>query len=125
MNLIVATRTEHQHIRFEVDGRWQYGDALKLAYMLKAAQGRAALDRLLVDLRRVTCEPGKEEEKFMVCDRLLRVFLPPVRIALVADATLIDTDSIAVVSPHAARIGVFVREREALAWLMAPGLAQQ
>ena len=117
MNLIVATRTENQHIRFEVDGRWQYGDALKLAYLMKAAHGRASLARFLVDLRRVTCEPGSEE-KFMVCDRLQRVFLPPVRIALIADATLIDSEAAAVVSPEAARIGVFVREREGLAWLM-------
>ena len=117
MNLIVATRTESRHIRFEVDGRWNYGDALKLAYLIKAAQGRASLDCFLVDLRRVTCDPDNEE-KFMVCDRLQRVFLPPVRIALVADATLIDSETAAIVSPDTARIGVFVREREALAWLM-------
>lgn len=117
MNLIVATRTETRHIRFEVDGRWNYGDALKLAYLIKAAQGRASLDYFLVDLRRVTCDPDKEE-KFMVCDRLQRVFLPPVRIALVGDATLIDSETAAIVSPDTARIGVFVREREALAWLM-------
>ena len=117
MNLIVATRTENKHIRFEVDGRWQYGDALKLAYLMKSAQARSSLALFLVDLRRVTSEPGSEE-KFMVCDRLQRVFQPPVRIALIADATLIDSDTAAVVSPEVARIGVFVREREALAWLM-------
>ncbi|MDB5946129.1 MAG: hypothetical protein JWQ33_1155 [Ramlibacter sp.] len=117
MNLIVATRTENKHIRFEVDGRWHYGDALKLAYVMKAAQSRASLARFLVDLRRVSCEPGSEE-KFMVCDRLLRVFQPPVRIALVGDSTLIDSETAAVVSPDTARIAVFVRERDALAWLM-------
>lgn len=118
MNLIVSTRIETRHIRFEVDGRWQYGDALKLAYLMKAAQGRAPVDRFLVDLRRVTSDP-ESDEKFLVCDRLMRVFEPPVRVALVGDSTLIDTDTAALVSPEAPRIAVFVREREALAWLMA------
>ncbi|GAC1603492.1 MAG: hypothetical protein NVS3B2_08010 [Ramlibacter sp.] len=118
MNLIVSTRTESRHLRFEVDGRWTYGDALKLAYLLKAAQGRASLDRFLLDLRRVTSDPASDE-KFLVCDRLRRLFQPPVRIALVCDATLIDSDTAAHVTPDTARIAVFVREREALAWLMA------
>ena len=118
MNLIVSTRIETKHIRFEVDGRWQYGDALKLAYLMKAAQVRASVERLLVDLRRVTSDP-ESDEKFLVCDRLMRVFQPPVRVALVGDSTLIDTDTAAVVSPETPRIAVFVREREALAWLMA------
>ena len=118
MNLIVSTRTESRHLRFEVDGRWKYGDALQLSYVVKAAQGRAALDCFLLDLRRVTSDPASEE-KFLVCDRLLRVFQPPVRIALVGDATLIDSDVASAVAPDAARIAVFVREREALAWLLA------
>jgi hypothetical protein len=116
MNLIVSTRAESKHLRFEVDGRWQYGDALKLAYLIKAAQGRSSLDRFLVDFRRVSSAPGSDE-KFMPCERLLRVFLPPVRIALVGDATLIDVDAITV-SAEAARIAVFVRERDALSWLL-------
>lgn len=116
MNLIVSTRTESKHIRFEVDGRWTYGDALKLAYLVKAAQARATLDRFLIDLRRVSSEPGSEE-KFMLCDRLSRVFQPPVRVALVGDPSLIDSER-AVVSSDAVRIAVFVREREALSWLM-------
>lgn len=118
MNLIVSTRTESRHLRFEVDGRWQYGDALQLSYVVKAAQGRAALDCFLLDLRRVTSDPASDE-KFLVCDRLLRVFQPPVRIALVGDATLIDSDVASAVAPDTARIAVFVREREALAWLLA------
>ena len=118
MNLIVSTRIETRHIRFEVDGRWQHGDALKLAYLIKAAQARASVDRFLVDLRRVTSDP-ESDEKFLVCDRLMRVFEPPVRVALVGDSTLIDTDSAAIVSSEAPRIAVFVREREGLAWLMA------
>jgi len=117
MNLIVATRTESKHLRFEVDGRWQYGDALKLAYLIKAAQGRTSVDRFLVDLRRVTSEPGTDE-KFMVCDRLLRVFESPVRVALVGDSTLIDSDTAVTVAADAPSIAVFVREREALTWLM-------
>lgn len=121
MTLIVSTRNETQHIRFEVDGRWKYGDALQLAYAVKAAQARAAMDRFLIDLRRVTSDPASDE-KFMVCDRLLRVFRPPARMALVGDATLIDGAAVAHVSPGAPRIAVFVREREALAWLLE-GLA--
>jgi hypothetical protein len=117
MNLIVATRIEPRHIRFEVDGRWTYGDALQLAYVVKAAQARAALDRFLIDLRRVTSEPGSDE-KFMLCEGLQRVFRPPVRLALVGDATLIDRDAVTVPG-QGPRIAIFVREREALAWLMA------
>jgi hypothetical protein len=118
MNLIVSTRTEAKHIRLEVDGRWHYGDALKLAYMMKSAQGRASLDRFLLDLRRVTSDP-ESADRFMVCDRLLRVFQPPVRVAIVGDASLVDSDTAVTVSPDAPRIAIFVREREALAWLAA------
>ena len=117
MNLIVSTRTEARHLRFEVDGRWQYGDALRLAYLVKAAQGKASLDRFLIDLRRVTSEPGSTE-RFMVCDRLVRVFEPPVRVALVGDATLIDSDAVTVAA-DAPTIAVFGREGDALTWLMA------
>lgn len=118
MNLIVSTRTEARHLRFEVVGPWQYGDALRLAYLLKAAQSRAALDRFLVDLRRVTSEPGNSE-KFMVCDRLIRVFQAPVRIALVGDAALIDSNTAVTVAADAPSIAIFVREADALHWLLA------
>ena len=118
MNLIVSTRTESRHIRLEVNGRWLHGDALRLAYLVKAAQGRARLDRFLIDLRRVTSDPASDE-KFMVCDRLQRVFEPPVQIALVGDATLIDADIAAAAPDGAARIAVFVREGEAMTWLLA------
>ena len=118
MNLIVSTRIESRHLRFEVDGRWQYGDALKLAYLVKAAQGRAQIDRFLIDLRRVTGE-ADNQEKFMVCDRLLRIFVAPVRVALVGDAALIDSDTAVTVAADAPTIAVFAREGEALAWLMA------
>jgi hypothetical protein len=115
MNLIVSTRTEARHLRFEVVGRWQFGDALQLVYLMKAAQAKASLDRFLVDFRRVTSEPGSTE-KFMVCDRLVRVFSPPLRVALVGDATLIDSDAVTVAAPN---IAIFVREGDALSWLMA------
>ena len=118
MNLIVSTRTEARHLRFEVAGAWQYGDALRLAYLVKAAQARASLDRFLVDLRRVSSEPGSSE-KFMVCDRLIRVFQAPVRIALVGDATLIDSDTAVTVAADAPTIAVFGREGEAIGWLLA------
>ena len=118
MNLIVSTRTESRHLRFEVDGRWQYGDALRLAYLVKAAQGRAGLDRFLIDVRRVTSDPASAE-KFMVCDRLLRVFEAPVRIALVGDATLLDADVAAAAPAGGAQIAVFVREGDAMTWLQA------
>ena len=116
MNLIVSTRTETKHLRFEVTGRWQYGDALQLAYLVKAAQARAALDRFLIDLRRIAPGAGSTE-KFMVCDRLVRVFAAPVKIALVGDATLIDADGAVNISPDAPTIAVFVREGDALNWL--------
>lgn len=118
MNLIVSTRTESRHLRFEADGRWRDGDALQLAYLVKAAQGRAGLNRFLIDLRRVTSEPDREE-KFMICDRLLRVFQPPVRLALVSDARLIDSDSAVALGPDAPGIAVFARESDAMTWLMA------
>lgn len=118
MTLIVSTRAEPRHIRFEVDGRWQYGDALKLAYLVKAAQARSALDLLLIDLQRVTGEPGSDE-KFMVCDRLLRVFRAPVHVALVGEARLIDSDTAVTVAAEAPGMAVFAREGDALKWLMA------
>lgn len=118
MNLIVSTRTESRHIRFEVQGRWQYGDALKLAYLVKAAQARASLDRMLIDFRRVMSETGNDE-KFQLCDRMLRVFAPPVKVALVGDATLIDADAVATPGADAPAIAIFVREGDAINWLMA------
>lgn len=117
MNLIVSTRTEAKHLRFEVAGRWQYGDALQLAYAVKAAQVRASMDRFLIDLRRVNSEAGTTD-KFMVCDRLIRVFQPPVRVALVGDATLIDCDAVTVAA-DAPTIAVFAREGDAINWLKA------
>jgi hypothetical protein len=118
MNLIVATRIESLHLRFEVSGRWRYGDALKLAYQVKAAGQRSGVERYLVDLRGVCSEP-ESHERFLICDRLLRVFQAPSRIALIGDQALIDSDTAVTVSADAPRIALFPREREALNWLMA------
>ncbi len=117
MNLIVTTRQEPQYLRFEVEGRWQHGDALKLAYLIKAAQGRLAVDRFMVDLQRVTGEPASDE-RFLICDRLLRVFQAPVRVALVGDAALVDSDTAVTVGANVPSIALFVNEREGLAWLV-------
>lgn len=117
MNLIVTTRQEPQYLRFEVEGRWQHGDALKLAYLIKAAQGRLAVDRFMVDLQRVTGEPASDE-RFLICDRLLRVFQAPVRVALVGDAALVDSDTAVTVGANVPSIALFVHEREGLAWLV-------
>lgn len=119
MNLIVTTRIESLHIRFEVAGRWQYGDALKLAYLIKSAAARASIQRFLVDLRGLENEPGRDE-RFLVCDRLLRVFAPPVRIALMGGEALIDSDSAVTVAADAPRIALFTHEHEAFNWLMMP-----
>ena len=118
MNLIVATRHEAHYLRFEVEGCWQHGDALKLAYLIKAAQGRLAVDRFMVNLHRVTRVAGTEE-KFLVCDRLLRVFQPPVRVALIGDAALVDSDTAVTVGANVPSIALFLHEREGLAWLVA------
>ena len=58
-------------MRFDVEGRWRNGDALKLAYMVKAAVARLRQDHVLIDLRRVATPPDAEG-KFLICDRLRR-----------------------------------------------------
>jgi hypothetical protein len=60
MNLVVASRQDSRHMRFDVEGRWQSGDALKLAYMVKAAVTRLRQDHVLIDLRRVATPPESE-----------------------------------------------------------------
>ena len=47
MNLVVASRHNDRHVRFDVEGRWANGDALKLAYMVKAAVARIRNDQVL------------------------------------------------------------------------------
>ncbi|MBI2768479.1 MAG: hypothetical protein HYX47_02550 [Burkholderiales bacterium] len=116
MNLIVATRVDALHVRVEAEGRWQYGDALKLAYAVKAAGLRSQRDRFLVDVRRVISPPAGDE-KFLICDRLERVFAPPLRVAVIAHDDFIDAPQDSGGEPA---IAVFNAERDAVNWLLAP-----
>ena len=114
MNLVVASRHEGPLMRFVVEGPWSNGDALKLAYFIKAAVARAREERVLVDLRRVKARPG-EEGKFLICDRLRRAMYPKVRIGLLSAPELVDGDPHP--GPHNADVAVFSAEPEALRWL--------
>ena len=116
MNLVVAARHHDQHLRFEVDGRWGNGDALKLAYLVKAAIGRVRQDHVLIDLRRVLSPPGAQEP-FLICDRLRRALAPTARVGLLAAPELIDPPLVAGDLPHCAEIALFAAEPEALRWL--------
>lgn len=113
MNLVVAARHESPLMRFVVEGRWQDGDALKLAYFIKAAIARAKEERVLLDLRRVKAPPGADG-KFLICDRLRRAMYPHVRIGLVTPPELVEP-----VPPAAdgADVAVFSAEQDALCWL--------
>src|SRR5438132_6942299 len=92
MNLIVSTRVENQHLRFEVRGLWQFNDALSLAYQVKAAAQRAEMDRVLIDLRDVQPAPGVHG-KFLVCDRLRRALPPTMMVALVSPLDGLDLEA--------------------------------
>ena len=114
MNLVVAARHEGPLMRFEVEGRWQSGDALKLAYFIKAAVARVKEENVLVDLRRVKTPPDADG-KFLICDRLRRAMYPNMRIGLVTDPELVEPvpgDDL-----HCADVAVFRAEHEALDWL--------
>ncbi len=115
MNLVVAARHESPLMRFVVEGPWQSGDALKLAYFIKAAVSRAREDHVLVDLRRVKTPPDAEG-KFLICDRLRRAMYPHVRIGLVTPPELIEPDPLPD-DLHCADVAVFHAEPEALRWL--------
>src|SRR4051812_34939222 len=99
MNLSVAARHEGPLMRFEVEGPWQNGDALKLAYYIKAAISRVREDHVLIDLRRVQTPPNADG-KFLICDRLRRALNPKTRIGLVSAAGLVDSDAVPVGPPH-------------------------
>ncbi len=116
MNLVVASRHDGAHMRFDVEGRWRNGDALKLAYMVKAAVARLRQDHVLIDLRRVATPPDAQG-KFLICDRLRRALAPTTRVGLVAPAELVDTDWVAPGLPHCPEIALFGAERDALDWL--------
>ena len=115
MNLVVASRHESPLMRFAVEGPWKSGDALKLAYFIKAAVARVREEHVLVDLRRVKTPPDADG-KFLICDRLRRAMYPHVRIGLVSDPDLIEQDHLPD-DLHCAEVAVFSAEREALHWL--------
>ena len=115
MNLVVAARHESPLMRFVVEGPWSNGDALKLAYFIKAAVSRVKEEHVLVDLRRVKTPPGADG-KFLICDRLRRAMQPHMRIGLVTTPGLIEADP-APEDMHCAHVAVFRGEPEALHWL--------
>lgn len=103
-------------MRFDVEGRWRDGDALKLAYMVKAAVARLRQDHVLIDLRRVATPPDAEG-KFLICDRLRRALTHTTRVVLVAATELVDTDDMPTGLPLCPDIALFDAERDALHWL--------
>lgn len=116
MNLVVAARQDSRHVRFDVEGRWHSGDALKLAYMVKAAVTRLRQDHILIDLRRVATPPDAQG-KFLICDRLRRALAPKTRIVLVGAPDLVDNDAVPEGLAHCPDIALFVAEPDALHWL--------
>lgn len=102
-------------MRFVVEGPWQSGDALKLAYFIKAAIARVREENVLVDLSRVQTPPHARG-KFLICDRLRRAMSPHVRIGLVGDPELVEADRLPA-NMHCAEVAVFRAEPEALRWL--------
>jgi hypothetical protein len=115
MNLVVASRHNGLHMRFDVEGRWRNGDALKLAYMIKAAVARLKQDHVLIDLRRVVTPPDAEG-KFLICDRLRRALTPNTRVGVVAHPELVDCDP-PPSQQQCPDVALFNAEVEALDWL--------
>jgi hypothetical protein len=115
MNLVVASRHETPLMRFSVEGPWRDGDALKLAYFVKAAVARVREERILIDLRRVKTPPDAEG-KFLICDRLRRALYPHVKIGLVSEPDLVEQQSLPD-HMHCADVAVFSAETDALRWL--------
>ncbi len=116
MNLVVASRHNGLHLRFDVEGRWANGDALKLAYLVKAAMARVRADHVLIDLSRVAAPPDAEG-KFLICDRLRRALAPTIRVGLVAQPELVDDECMPAGLPHCPDIALFAAEPEAVRWL--------
>jgi hypothetical protein len=116
MNLVVASRPDGSHLRFDVKGRWRDGDALKLAYMVKASLARLRQDQVLIDLRRVATPPGAAG-KFLICDRLRRALAPKTKIVLVAAPGLVDTEHVSPAMAPCPDIALFAAEPDALDWL--------
>ncbi len=103
-------------MRFDVEGRWRSGDALKLAYLVKAAVARWRQDHVLIDLRRVATPPDAQG-KFLICDRLRRALTRNTRVVLVATPELVDNDGFPIGQTLCPDIALFNAEREALDWL--------
>jgi hypothetical protein len=103
-------------MRFDVEGRWSNGDALKLAYMVKAAVARQRQDHVLIDLRRVATPP-EAQGKFLICDRLRRALTHKTRVVLVGATELVDTDLVPEGLPLCPDIARFDAEPDALHWL--------
>lgn len=116
MNLTVDSRQERDLMRFHVEGRWRNGDALKLAYYVKAAVSRVREDHVLIDLRQVRAPEGADG-KFLICDRLRRALSPNMRVGLVGTPDLVDTQAIPMGLPHCPDIALFGAETDALRWL--------
>ena len=114
MNLIVTTRVEDRHIRFEVQGHWHYNDALNLAYLVKATALREGMDRVFMDLRGVT-RSSDVLGKFYICDRLRRALPPSMKVALLGPVEMVDLE--ARHDPRTATVVLFASERSALLWL--------
>jgi hypothetical protein len=103
-------------MRFDVEGRWRNGDALKLAYMVKAAVARLRQDHVLIDLRRVATPPDADG-RFLICDRLRRALTPNTKVVLVAMPELVDDDGVSAELSQWPAIALFKAEHEALDWL--------
>lgn len=116
MNLVVASRHNGLHMRFDVEGRWANGDALKLAYLVKAAMARMRQDHVLIDLSRVAAPPDADG-RFLICDRLRRALAPTIRVGLVAQPELVDEECVPTGLPHCPDIGLFAAEPDAVRWL--------
>jgi|GEM_PF-1951702 hypothetical protein len=103
-------------MRFDVEGPWHSGDALKLAFLIKAKLVGVRKDQVLVDLRRVNTPP-EAQGKFLICDRLRRALTPNMRVGVLGAAELIDSDSAPLDLTHCAHIAFFGGENEAVQWL--------
>jgi len=114
MNLIVTLRSQEQYLRFQARGRWEYNDALTLAYQVKAAGLRTGQSHVLIDLREVHSSP-LVEGKFLVWDRLRRVLPSDYKVAVLAPVELVDLQERQI--PGAASVVLFANERAATLWL--------
>ncbi|MDB5873918.1 MAG: hypothetical protein JWQ07_3360 [Ramlibacter sp.] len=116
MNLVVASRHDGPLISFDVRGHWHNGDALKLAYMVKAAVARLRQDHVLIDLRHVDTPPDADG-KFLICDRLRRALTSKTRVVLLGAPELVDGDATPLGARQCPDIALFGAEHDALDWL--------